>query len=35
MIDLEASFEKIEAISDNATFGADKWFQIGTTFLVD
>lgn len=26
---------KIEAISDNATFGADKWFQISTIFLVD
>lgn len=26
---------KLEAISDNATFGADKWFPIATMFLVD
>lgn len=26
---------KIEAISDNAVFGADKWFPIATEYLVD
>lgn len=26
---------KLEAISDNAVFGADKWFPIATMFLVD
>lgn len=35
MIDLEQRFDTVEAISDNATFEADKWFQIDMTFLVD
>ena len=26
---------KLEAISDNAVFGADKWFPIATIFLID
>lgn len=26
---------KLEAISDNAVFGAEKWFPIATTYLVD
>lgn len=26
---------KLEAISDNAVFGVDKWFPIATMFLVD
>lgn len=26
---------KLEAISDNAVFGADKWFPIATMYLVD
>lgn len=26
---------KLEAISDNAVFGADKWFPIATMFLID
>lgn len=26
---------KLEAISDNAVFGAEKWFPIATMFLVD